>query len=423
MLCKKCNTAISETEQICNYCGTDMSKIRKKQNHALIMTCGAIGISILLYFISPISENTNAEDVIEQDELDKPTHIQNEAPALQVKAMTQKVAEEIPTEAPNFERTLDDVLELVQSAAISVQEYYDKYNDEVLFITKNGYLFEIPANTYIKMDHLWGITSADPNILNEPILILYLKPSDLAQFEQLEIEMSKGLRILAAYETREGFAIASSDNIVGILPREDLSRLMEKYVVSNGEIIRPTLGSDTYENIFRTIRNYKGLSKELNVRYIAANDEFAVVIISEKGISSALEFYVLRKSNSDFEVVTKDLQNEKSIPISINQKFPNFDYALLPQFNLNDMNNVRDSFPELLNILRDREIITQTDGQPIFTSASNGFAYFEFESGRKLLGYLNQNNEWEINLVSNYYEAEILMQKFDAMAPSYILRI
>lgn len=418
MLCKKCNKPIEDTEKICTNCGANIEEQKKGKSLTIIAVVFAIALvlAVAYYF----SKKTDGEEIIDGQGSVEENIVSNGEGESFVEVEEPEIL--LPSEVPDLEKSIEEVWDLVIDVAFAAKEYHSKYNEQAVMISKNGYLFDVPADYYVKPETLLEVTEMNPEFADESVLIFYLKPDDLLEFKDLEVKGSDKLEVFAAYETNDGFIIASSRNGGGILPREDFSELLKKYDTNKGKVIRPTYSSDEYRSIVDTLKNHLEY-EDIEVRYMALNDKYAIAIISPKDNDKNIQFYVLEKEDSTYKVTMENLEKERQFQVIINEKYPDLSYSLLPKFNLySDLKFMGGSYNKLVEAIKTRGFVFKEDGEEVFVSGTNDFIYVEFESGKKILGFLNEYDEWEINPMSDCFEAEEFMNKIEVNAPTFILR-
>ncbi len=432
MICKNCKTAIAEDAKKCINCGHDVSKSESKKL-AIVLSVTVIVVAVAAFFATDadkyvvsffneqptsLANNTKPTEI---NETEKPTG----APVNE-EVISSNASLEVPSANPNFEMPIDDVWSMVTNVAEAAQYFYDTYSPTIVFVTQNGYLFNVPADSYVKTIDFLELTEMEEKYGDEDVLILYLKTEDLMQFDELDKEhISKdAFSLFAAYETHDGFAIASSSGKCGILTREKLSKLLKSYDVRHGDIVKLGKSNEKSEKIEKAIVDYLKLSSGVDVRFLSANDKYAFAVVSPKGSPDQIRQFVVVNNSGKWSVELSDfeeLQNYKEI---ITESFADFTIALLPPYSMYYHNKyIQKDFTNIIEILKNTDVISEADGEVSFVSGNVDFAYLEFESGKKLLGnYLRAENTWDMNLVETYAEAEELMSSLSSDPPLFLIK-
>ncbi len=428
MICRKCKTAIAETEKTCASCGSSTSS-----KPLAIMLCAVLLGGLAFCYAALDSsflgqQSVQADPIISQPETT--VKIPKNELSNKVESMSVlKPEAKIPKYEPNFGKKLDEVWEMVRNVANASKVYYDEYSKTKIFVTQNGYFYDVLAQSYVQtsdLSNLAEITHIDKKYENESVLLLFLKPSDLANFEQLELETTESdkLQLFAAYETREGYALATAEKDVGILTREKLYYVLEKYNNNNGEIIRLDKESWHTKEIENAISIYLRNEELLDVRYLAKNNKYAFAVVSQKGAPQQIKQFVVLDEDGKWTVALSDFETLKEYKEIITENFVDFPITMLPPYNMfYDAKLIKSDFSEVIATMIEDGIIGEEGSAPSFITGTDKFAYIEFPEDKKFIGYFMQDIKlWNIVPVSNYVEAEKILVDKTKEPPLFIIK-
>ncbi len=341
--------------------------------------------------------------------------------------------EAIPSPLPttDLDKALTDVFEMLEEVYSGAYGYYNALPS---LVSKKGFLYNMETERFVGIDDLVSKGFVDSKYKGENILILSISPSSLKEYEETSFfEISAGLAVFAAYETKDGIAILSHGQ-KGVLYREHFNSLIEKYVFDHGEIRRPSASASEYASIITPIISYELLSEPVYARYVAADDKYAVVVLSTQSEPNKLCGYILENLESGYSVVYNNFETTSHFKQDINSRLPDLNLDLLPHYNIFYENDaINDSFPDLLNKLYamqsdealpyagvDTNIIIPEYDKLIFSSGNDKYAYFVFESGTIILAAKEEN--WRFMRIKSWEEAEtMLVQMEPENPPTYII--
>ncbi|MCL2593491.1 MAG: hypothetical protein FWD82_09030, partial [Defluviitaleaceae bacterium] len=377
----------------------------KKYRWLLIgsLICGAIGLTL---FLVGRNMDRNRE---EEATNNPPTEIITELPIdLDNMDDNEEIAEELPRpidiSVADTTKSMDEVMEMLENVVLAVNQYFDRYISSVAFVSKNGYLYDLPGRSYIVASDLLGLTDLNSQYSDENILFLYIRPSRLEGY--LDVNASplenNEIALFAAFETAEGFVFRhSNSSFFGIIERESLRNVLELYRWDHGAITKIPYAE--FSSVLSAIAEYEGFNGNYDVRFMYRNDRYISVVLSKEGEHRNLQQHVLEDFNGQILMVESNLQSVQSHRVHINRVRPDFDLSLLPEYTISEFTrHIFDGFSEeLSSVMLDRGIITEADLPVTFETGALDFVYIEFASGRNFLGYF-VDNVWEIALVEDY---------------------
>jgi len=422
MLCSKCNTAMSETDAVCGYCGAKPGGKKTGMFAAAAFFMTLCVITGLYFYLAQIRT-------------DMPEHIADETEtplvATGTPAPTRPPAssgEAVPSYTPDYNKTMDEIRLLVDSVAKAAQDFYAEFSAFSVYVTKNGYFFEYSSSQYIKTEDLtdpdpeFALTDLDPEYADESVLILYLKPSDLAAYSQLDVSRSDTLELFAAYETKDGFVIASVKNPGGVLPREELFRVLEKYDYYHGEPRTVPYGGEDFNRIIAALVRDARVAPDSDIRYLKQDDKYAVAILSPRDDPTDVNQFILKKENGGWSVVIFNYEMYDKHKAVINAELVDLNLEMVPRDDLTVLKKYfRRSYTDVIGTMVMNSFVMDEDGAAVYQAGTNNFCYIIFESGRRFLGFLD-NDTWTMHEVRTYEEAVEKMEALQKWPPIVILR-
>lgn len=303
------------------------------------------------------------------------------------------------------------------------QSYYDNFNNTKDFLSVYSFLYDDQLSATVEVDNLvkMGYLKSSENI--EKVMILYVKPEDLSDYIDFGDINKQELTLFTAFENKDGVMVSlCSDNKSALLTKEQFRDVTLKYDFNRGEIRNPEKSTKEYDLIVDSIKGYDKKDEEINIKHIACNDLYASVVFVYGNNFDDIREYILMKDNNVWNVVIKDLEKESKYRVVVNQEYPDFELGLLPIYNLNDYyGKIKTEFDDIVNLLVQQSIIDKNDVPPVYSCGVGEFIYFEFKSGKKLVGYVNAEGELQFHNGENYEEAVAYMVQINKKPPLFIL--
>ncbi|MDR1687045.1 MAG: zinc ribbon domain-containing protein [Clostridiales bacterium] len=422
MLCVKCKTAIDESSESCPYCGEKIN--RRKTKHitmALFFLCLVLLLGIT--YFTGVYTKPKEDVVLEQEE--RPAQVPEEKPQDEAPALTPT---EVPSEGgeedtASEEKTVTEIEDTVNDIAASAQEFYEKFGTYAVYVTNKGYLYEYLSGTYIKASDFEGVTGIKPENINDDVLLLYLKTADLADYPSLSVTQSNELVIFASYETKDGFIISSANNGGGLLPREDLRSVLDKYSNTHGAIKKVEIGSDDYNQISALIGNMYTGSGSFDFRYLFRDGKYCVAVTSPKGESTSISEHVLYCENNTWYMAFPNYEMYEKSRSVINTALVDINLELVPGYNLTAFKDyLRSDYTEVIRAMKLNSLITEEDEPMVFQSGTDDFCYLESASGRKFVGNLSMDSAWDVKEITNYEQGAEYIKSLTNRPPLFILK-
>jgi len=322
----------------------------------------------------------------------------------------------------NLDMPILEVWAMVDEMSRHINEYYDHFSQTVAFLSKNGYLFDSPAGAYVFPRELYGFFDIDERFLDENIMFFYLRPIDLYGFRNISVSERDELVIFTGFETREGFAITGRGEQGGMISREDLSGILDKYSWNHGPISRVDAQSDVFEASMRALAAYTGNNTGFDIRYMYRDERYICLVVSPRHSPLDISMFILEYHGDAVSVQLSNIESFDNHVSAVNNALPGFNHDLLPPYDLGALiGNLTDDFDDLIEAMLYEELISEDHLPPIFISGTSEFVFAEFDSQLIFLAHIESGN-WTIEQVSDYTMAAELLSDLSRRPPLFIIR-
>jgi len=327
-----------------------------------------------------------------------------------------------PESQADLDKPILDVWSVLDEISGFINEYYDRYSETVLFLSKNGYLFDFPAWEYVFFEKVQNLLDIDEEYLVDGVVFFYLRPTDLAGIRNVSASEREELVIFAGLETREGFAITGRGEQGGTISREDLQRILHDYNWDHGELAAIESQSDMFINVIQTLSSYTNNQVGFDIRYMYRDDRFICIVASPSDEPLDVNMFILEYLEGALFVRLSHLETFNDYRRALNNALPNFNHNLLPGYDLRrESRYLIDDFDHIIEDMLIAEIITEEDLPVRFASGTAEFVYFEFESGVKFIGAF-EGEIWTMYPVDNHIMARAALYRLSRRAPLFIVR-
>ncbi len=303
----------------------------------------------------------------------------------------------------------------------AVQNYYEKNYNDLLCIY--GLMYSDKDNYSVSASKIAKEAQIDlGDNLDDYADILLIRPSDLAEIDGIELKRSNdtNLKPFTAYNSSSGYIISSADDKGGIITRNQYKALLGTYATDHGSVKNPTPTEEIYLDISATVAVEFGESS-YDLKYIANDDKYAVAIIGSTIEPNKIKEYVLEKKPGGWSVVMSDIESLSNPRQKINSTVPDMELGLLPKYNIAQFGEIKTGFVEYEQALIKLGMITEEDMPETYSCGTGRFAYIETKSGKKLLGYVNDEKKLEFYEVKSTNEAIAAMLQLQDTPPVFIL--
>ncbi|MDL2248535.1 hypothetical protein LJB89_02445 [Tyzzerella sp. OttesenSCG-928-J15] len=424
MICKNCKTAVDDNLKDCPNCGSPINNNHNKWKIVVaVLVVAAIVVAIYLNSVKQAELAEKEEPPVDAQQTEEP------APSEATTQQPQPEPEpEVESEAPtptsdaDLNKPIEEIWAMLDETAICVADYYDTYSETVVYLSRNGYLYEDPSRAYVTVKDLEDLTDIDEEYLDESIMFFYVRPADLAEYSYLRVSNSDELKIFVGFETKDGFAIAAEGEQGGIITREDLKNLLEKYKWDHGEIRKISFDSDEFGDVVKTLTAYTGNESGFDVRYMYRDDKYICVVASPKDKPMQINQYLLEDTGDIINVKLGNIEAFANYKKAINDYIPSFNQNLLPNYDLSvNIKYLASDFNNIVDAMLSANFIEEKDLPLSFASGTSDFVYFEFESGKHFVGNLEENT-WKMYPVESFETARELMWAINKKAPVFIIK-
>jgi len=310
-----------------------------------------------------------------------------------------------------------DIEEIVQNVALSAEQFRGAYSDTNEFVSKNGLLYDFPAEMYISTGDLTEDDGFNTAYANENVMILYVKPVDMP------IGLSNGmdadqLRIFAAFPSANNYIISNGSEI-STVSAGDMKSILSRYNTDHGQITYVNGGSGTFADVVSVLQNGIGVSDPLDVRYMAEDDKYISAVVSPHSEPTLIKEFVLLKAGGANKIIIDQIETQWQKFVAINSAAPDVNLDLIPAYNLcRDSKDLKTDFSALLNSMVSSGIISRDDGDPVFISGNSEFVYIEFANGIWMLAHNDDGqNDWKVYQVLRYEDAVLRMKELSKFNP------
>jgi len=418
------------TDTICKSCGHAVQKLNRNWSRfakisIITLIIAAFGAYIALYNLGMINLNSitdffGSASVVEEMPVADVGHV------VQVPEGEVNVGGEIvPLRRDEEEQiaTLSTILETVDA-------YIWDFSAFNPIISNMGYLYNAASNEFVTME-LLANHGLDYEYLAEDVFILYLRPMDLALFDEISFDGVSAaqmgfLTVFLGYELPAGIGLFSRFGTQMIF-RENLNHLLiNNYGSNNGEIFRPTMQDDIYH---ATVGMISGANpdEDVFIRYLAVDDVHGFVAFSLSGDKQVITNYifVLEHENDTLvgvRVLATGFEATQHPKVAVNGAVPNFNFGLMPNYDIANVSLLSGDSPvfqDIIYAMEENGLIEEGD-LPAFISATAGFAYAVSVLGD---GFFIQRSgdSWNFMSVDGWREWEQLMVEHVNSPPLYIM--
>ena len=303
-----------------------------------------------------------------------------------------------------------DMKDLVGQA----QKYFNENKGEMVLTSQYGLLYSYKNKTNVMMSDL-----INDNHLNEDILkemdILYVKPSDVNPNIN-----SEELSIFVSVNSSSGYYVVSTSGDESIFTEEEFKNLLMKYAPTHGDITNPTRGTEEHTAIINAAE-LKG--EGVDIKHIAKDNKYAVVVANEVKNPANIKEIALINDESGWKVINDKLAYAESSYIDINSSYPDMDLGLMPIYNITDFDEIKiDEMDKIADSLIQLNMMTEADKSTMYACGCGRFAYIQLENGKRLIGYIGEDNKLEFNEAQDINSTIAYMLQCQENPPVFIAK-
>jgi len=428
MLCDKCHTAMDAADDVCKSCGSPVQKLNRNWSKfakisVITLIIAAFGAYILLYNFGVIDQdffgNMLGRSAVTEE---MPTTDTGHA-GLEPEETTGEQGE------PATERRSEEERQAILTSVLDAVEQYMREFSFNPIISRKGYLHNVSSGEYVTIELLERLGYLDEEYLAEDMLILYLRPRDLAQFDEIDFDgvpagQAVSLTVFLGYEKPTGIGLYSQFGLQMIF-RENLNNLLvNEYNPNNGAIFRPTAQDMVYQAVISMIQDTLP-GTEVFIRYLAVDNAHGFVAFSTAGDGHSIINYVLgleyeNNQLAGVRLMAHGFEGTQHPKANINQAAPGFNFELMPDYDIGSISLTQSDTQAFLANMIEMEQAEQIEDEVFaFISATASFAYAVSEQGNAFFGQYNDG--WNVVPIEGWRAAERLMADNVNNPPLYII--
>ena len=309
--------------------------------------------------------------------------------------------------------------------AAAAAGYYASARGHTEFVSRNGYLFNVPRLAFVLPEDLPDIENPDNDHKDANALILFVSAKDAKGLGIAEDESPTDYTILAAAETDGGYALSDPTGSTAIVSEGELAGLLSAYESGGGQITRVKTKDGAFQKILKALAESQNASETYDVRSMAGDGKYVYAVVSPAGHYTAVKEFILAYENGEYKVILDKIERQRHKFAYISRQIPDFNLSMAPRYNLyGELKKMRTNFNPLIEELANAGIALPEDGALLFVSGNDDFVFLHYESGLRLLGKNNGINEWEFFPVVMYDEACARMRDLSKTGnpPYYLIK-
>lgn len=314
----------------------------------------------------------------------------------------------------------DKQVNAFNSAADGVQKYYtEKYATDG-FLSQYGFMYSSLTSNQVALSDIAsaGYITADDDVLTNTDVLL-IRPSDYNSIIGAE-GGEDTLTAFIALNTKNGYLLAGSGVEPQILTAQQYSQLIGKYSFEHGTITNPKKGEDEYNAIMTA----SGLTGNLDVKHIACDDKYAVVVAGSLDNPTDIKELAFTKSDAGWQLISDSLATEINPKQALNQSYPDMELGLLPVYTIRSYGQIVTGFDDYVSSLVSLGMLTSDAmNQGAYECGAGNFVYIEPKAtGQRLIGHVNSQNKLEFFEADSLEDAIKTMLEQEENPPVFILK-
>lgn len=310
----------------------------------------------------------------------------------------------------------------LKSIAVAAQHYYDTLGEQQGWISKNGRMYSYLQHIYMTTDKLVVSGYLGSGLPASEYDILLLRGSDLAKYPGAEVsEADSGFGVFAVAQQSDGrYLLASPRGKAGMLSQKDYAALLNSYGQKHGTPLRLSSTSTEYGRILSFLGLYEGGLEEYFVREIWKDNKYAVVTFSGKSNTAEVKQHILQNDNNFWEVVYPNAQTWYDATCHINQKLPDFNFELLPNYSIGAVAaGIQAGNAEIVQALVSAGYVADSS-QIYYQCVYQNYGYVVTSNGARYVAYKEQGR-WKLLHVASDYEARNFIESRTGQDYSFII--
>ncbi len=313
--------------------------------------------------------------------------------------------------------TLDNLNEFNQKLD---QYYIDTWNENK-FLSSYSYLVKNNGEevTIQDIEEVLGYTV--PEELKN-VSLHFVKPKSLKPYlgDKIIDDDPEILTVYSALPVENGMYVSSTFDEGGFISEKDYKQFVTEHSWVHGEVRTPNKDDKEYIQILEAVQQKDNLLQDGNVKHIACDDKYAMIVISSKDDPAYLKQYALQKNeNNGYDIIVEGLEGLDN-KIFINYAYTDFELSLLPLYEIYNYENISSSLDYVVKNLKESGELDNNE-ELTYSCGAGNFIYLEFKSNLKMLLYINQEGLMDIYEVDNFKTALSQMLKLETNPPAFIL--
>ena len=419
MICKKCKTAVSETDKKCPNCG---APLRLNANHKSWLAALVLIMVLLVLAIYYMNANMRANppagpEATEQAAAAPPVAEDTADPPSEPVDIAETAEPTAPAFTEDPGKSDAEIAAIVQNTASAAEKYRSAYCETSEFVSRNGMLYDFPAEMYISTGDFKPEDGFNQDYAGKDVLILYVKAADMPA-ELTVGENLDRLTVFAACRSGNGYMVSNGVKS-SKMTAEAMKAVLNRYSADHGPIEYVRGNTETFMDAVRALVSEPGLEGPLDIRYMAEDGEYVSAVVSPRGDTTLIKEFVLLKGQNGCEIYLDKIETQWQKFVAINEAAPDINLDLIPKYNLcRDTQDLKTDFTALLNSMVSTGVVSSGDGPPVFISGNAEFVFMEFPGGAHMLAHNDDGrNDWKVYKVSRYEDAVLRMGELSKFNP------
>lgn len=326
--------------------------------------------------------------------------------------------QEVPSEPEEIQVGLTDYsatdAELSEISDLNniLDDYVSDNYDDMGIASSYGFLYSTKTQNNIMIRDLMsdGLINPSEHIIDN-VDILYLKANDIG----LE---GNDFVVCTAFNTKDGYYLSSKKLEGKYLTEQEYHDLVFKYSFVHGDPVNPKPGDDNYKKITEAA----GLANGYDIKHIVCDDKYAVVVGNSLSNTSQFVEAVLVKNGDNWTVGLGNIAADKNAKQTVNKSYPDMELGLMPIYNIGDYTSILSDMTDITSQLVELGMLEETDINNIYTCGAGSFAYIQTESGKKLLGIMNDKGTLDFVETTSLEQTIATMVKQHNDPPVFIVK-
>ncbi len=327
-------------------------------------------------------------------------------------------------QTPERDKRLSSQWNIVDSVAKAGQRYYNDYFSKSQVGTNNGYMYNYSSGRRVDINYLVELGYLDSSYINNKCDIMLFLSEDIKEISNAYVnEAESGFTVFSVLRnpySSGNYLMSSSLKSGGLIDRTSYNKLLNDYSQNHGSVSRLFPDAYEYGRIFDFIAIHTGKYSDYYARSVFVDDKYAFVTASMGNDTGNIKQYILRRSNSIWEVVLSGIENEPRTRMFVNRALPDFNLSMLPDWSVYD-------YGDSINVYRTDVLLSMVD-RGMFSDASEveyicgagNYYYIVMKNQIKYIAVKN-GDVWNFVQVSSNYDAERIMEEYISIPPDFII--